>query len=294
MCRPWKRYFLTSFMVSSQSSLLSVGKPAMMSLNKKMSGMASFIRSTKWQNSAIVYSRRISCRTESEPDCTGMCMNACTFGRLRTSMMPSMCCMMYGGLVMPVRSMTPGGRASHTAFSNSTMLVPMSMPYAPMSSEASSIWQTPSAATCLARATISSTVYETTLPRALFVLQKVQLPKQPALIVMISEYLSLRTFGSARDGKSLRFCNNLTVWPLIDSSTTSTILSSCVTSSMLTPSKLSANFLSPEGTQPARTMDLPASCALVTRFIALVSEGCFTVQEFTTQASHSSMLSTKV
>lgn len=39
----------------------------------------------------------------------------------------------------------------------------------------------------------------------------------PARCRLQKRHLSLRTFGSARDGKSLRFCNNLTVWPLIDS-----------------------------------------------------------------------------
>merc|ERR1719326_2841602 len=145
-----------------------------------------------------------------------------------------------------------------------------------MSSEANSIWQTPCAAACFARSTIASTGYETTLPRAIFVLQYVQLPRQPALIVMISAYLSFLILGNCNDGRSFRLFANLTVCPLIDCSTTSTTRSSCETSRILTPSaaSLSARFRSLDGTQPARTTDFPDCFALLTRLIARVSEGC--------------------
>ena len=54
---------------------------------------------------------------------------------------------------------------------SSGSVTPMSLPYAPVSSEVSQISTTPSSKLCTALATISAMGYEPSSPRACFVLQ---------------------------------------------------------------------------------------------------------------------------
>ena len=62
-------YLRQRSMVSSQSSVVSVGKPAMMSVTMVNPSTLSLRKSTTLQNSATVYSLRISPSTASLPAC---------------------------------------------------------------------------------------------------------------------------------------------------------------------------------------------------------------------------------
>lgn len=66
------------------------------------------------------------------------------YNDLKINAVTSKCSRMYGGLVMPIRSMHPSGICSTIFHNSSTILVPMSRPYAPVSSLVSQISTTPS------------------------------------------------------------------------------------------------------------------------------------------------------
>ena len=195
---------------------------------------------------------------------------------------------MYGGLVMPSRSMHEPSVGSAMVRSRNRRVtsVPRSMPYAPVSSELSQISVTPSATAVATRAANASGAYEPRSPRACLVLQYVHAPRHPVLSGKISTCEFRRTFGRSRLGSAF-FSSNRTACPSSVRSTTSTMRSICVTPTTLRPSSSRA-FLSPCGTHPATTSRLSARFALA--MVVFIADwlGFFTVHVFTTHTSAAS------
>ena len=71
-------YLRQRSIVSSQSSPVSVGKPAMMSVTMVNPSTLSFRKSTTLQNSATVYSLRMSPSTASLPACNKHFIEMCS------------------------------------------------------------------------------------------------------------------------------------------------------------------------------------------------------------------------
>ena len=199
---------------------------------------------------------------------------------------------MYGGFVIPSRSMhepSSGSAATRSRKSRVTS-VPMSKPYAPVSSDDNHTSETPSATAVCTRATRASGAYDPSSPRACLVLQYVHWPRHPVLSGKISTCAFLRTFGRSRLGRVF-FSSMRTDSPSGVRSTASTTRSICVTPRRVRSSS-SLAFLSPWA-HPATTSFLPEArpCAM-TVFMALC-DGFFTVHVFTTHTSASSGASTR-
>mmetsp|Transcript_24954 Transcript_24954/g.81727 ORF Transcript_24954/g.81727 Transcript_24954/m.81727 type:complete len:202 (+) Transcript_24954:1380-1985(+) len=192
---------------------------------------------------------------------------------------------MYGGLVIPILSMhDPSDGSSFTrSRSSAPTLVPMSRPYAPVSSDVSQISVTPSATTSRTRFARAAGSYDNKSPLACLVLQYVQALRQPELIGIISTRGFLRIFGRSNRGKP-DFFKSWTVFPASVCSTASTTRSICSTPRTDTPSR-KAFLRSPCGTQPLTMTGVFCACARVTNDRADDSLGPFTVQLFTNHTS---------
>ena len=161
--------------------------------------------------------------------------------------------------------------------------MPMSSPYAPVSSLESQISLTPSAIAVWALATSASGAYDPSSPRACFVLQYVHWPRHPVERGKISTSEFFRTLGKSRLGRGF-FSSIWTASPSSVRSTASTTRSIWVTPRRVRPSSSRA-VLSPWGTHPAMTRALfRARPSRMTVFIALC-DGFFTVHVLTTHAS---------
>jgi len=115
------------------------------------------------------------------------------------------------------------------AFSNSIILVLISIPYAPVSSLVNHISRTLLLITYNILSIISLIGYDCKLPLECLVLQYVQLPKQPLLIGIISIYLFFLIFGNFKLGNDLLLSINLTILLFNVWYTTSVTLSICLT-----------------------------------------------------------------
>mmetsp|Transcript_36765 Transcript_36765/g.113398 ORF Transcript_36765/g.113398 Transcript_36765/m.113398 type:complete len:300 (-) Transcript_36765:293-1192(-) len=295
MFRYGKRYLAQRSIVSCHSRSPSPGKAQMMSVERPMRGTLRVKVSTQRANSSTVYSRFMTSRMAFDPVCTGRCRYSKTLGCLSTSHMPSRCRSRYGGLLMPRRSMTRVPSSSFTtARSSVTMSVPMSMPYAPVSSDVIRISTIPSATTARTRATMSATGHDCRSPRACLVLQYVQKFRHPALIGTISISRFRRTFGSAsagidrsplRDADGLAAAasassaapNSRTVLPCSASPTTYPMRSISRTPTTLTSAHC-LFFGSPCGTHPATTTGFPVARARLSIDTKWSSDGFLTVQ----------------
>ena len=99
---------------------------------------------------------------------------------------------MYGGFVIPSRIIILSWffNSSHRDINSYEILEFMSLPYAPVSSEVSQIYLTPSETTVETLEVIASGAYERSFPLANTVLQYVHAPKQPALIGILNQKTS--------------------------------------------------------------------------------------------------------